>query len=178
MTEERVQILREAIAQHLELHGPRDWCLVWERFPDMSRATFWRHAKAVREAPADLERKPTEQVSPQITGDRLFPPFFEPLKKLAEYERLLPEAEEMGRQAMNNQGKIINWRMYAKSMEMRRALLQEQIAAAQLLLDMGKVQRLFDAVFETVSAASPELAMVVMTRLAALQESRSHQLKS
>ena len=178
MTEDRIQILREAIAQHLDVHGPRDWSLVWERFPDISRATFWRHVKAVREALSDPVPKLAEQAPLQIYGDSLFPPFFEPLKKLAEYERLLPEAEEMGRQARDNRGKIINWRMYAKSMEMRRGLLQEQIAAAQQLLDMGKMQRLYDAVLETVCAAAPELARDIMVRLRDLQESQSPRSES
>jgi hypothetical protein len=175
MAEERTQILRGAIAQHLEMHGPRNWKLLWERFPDVSRASFWRHVKAVREAPADLGRNATDQTPLETGGQRLFPPFFEPLQKLAEYERLLPEAEEMGRQAMNNQGKITNWRMYAKSIDMRRDLLQEQITAAQLLLDMGKMQRLCDAVVEAIAAASPELQKDVMGRLVALHESLSSQ---
>jgi hypothetical protein len=173
MTEERVQILREAIQQHLERHGAHDWNVLRERFPDISHATFWRHVKAVRQPAAFPDDKPAERPLPQMGGDRLFPPFFEPLKKLAEYERLLPEVEEMARQAKNSQGKIINWRMYAKSMEMRRTLLQDQITAAQMLVHMEKLQRHYDVVIEVLRAVSPEARLEVMKRIQAWNENAS-----
>jgi len=32
----------EAIAKHLEIHGPRKWKLVLDQFPDVAEATMWR----------------------------------------------------------------------------------------------------------------------------------------
>jgi hypothetical protein len=165
-------MLRQAISQHLNSCGPRGWSTVRERFPEISNATFWRHVKAVRDVPPATATQPS-YLKPRTEDDsiRLFPSFFEPMKKLAELERLLPEAEEMGRQARNPQGKIINWRMHAKSLEMRRELLREQIAAAQQLVDLGKMQRLYDAVVDIVATASPNLVKEVGERLVALQKS-------
>jgi hypothetical protein len=170
MSEEQIQNLDEAIEQHLERHGARNWKMVKERFPDISNATFWRHVKVLRQAPVIPDPKPAEQVLSQMGGHGLFPKFFEPLKKLAEYERLLAEVEEMGRQAKNNQGKIVNWRMYVKSMEMRRTLLEQQIAAARMLVDLGKLELQWDAVIETVAAASPEVKKDIVERVSALNE--------
>src|SRR6185312_8603266 len=100
---------------------------------------FWRHVKAVRPPSIVASAKPVEPAAPEVTGEGLFPPFFEPMKKLAEYERLLAEVEEMARQAKDNHGRITNWRMHAKSLEMRRTLLEDQITAAQMLVDMEKL---------------------------------------
>ena len=41
-----------AINEHLNLHGPKNWSPVQERFPDVSAATFWRW---VKEAKANIE---------------------------------------------------------------------------------------------------------------------------
>lgn len=41
-----------AINEHLNLHGPKNWQPVMERFPDVSAATFWRW---VKEAKASIE---------------------------------------------------------------------------------------------------------------------------
>jgi hypothetical protein len=175
VTEERVQILRETIKQHLEAHGPRNWSLVRQRFPDISHATFWRHVKAVREIPptGGSSRPSAVPDASLASGNGEFGALFEPLKKLADYERLLPEVEEMGRQAKNDRGRIINWRMHAKSLELRRTIILEQVMTAQHLWDLGRMQHLYDEVLEALSAASPELQRDVMTRLSALQERRA-----
>lgn len=41
--------LRLAISQHLALHGPTKWPELQAKWPDVSRATFFRHVKEVRE---------------------------------------------------------------------------------------------------------------------------------
>lgn len=47
-----------AISQHLALHGPNDWSAVMAKYPDVSRATFYRYIKEVREG---IEEKTVEQ---------------------------------------------------------------------------------------------------------------------
>lgn len=172
MREDRIQNLDEAIEQHLEHHGPRNWKIVRARFPDISDATFWRHVKVVRQPHTVPDAKPGEVVTPDTRGDRFFPPFFEPMKKLAEYERLLAEVEEMARQAKNNQGKIINWRMYAKSMEMRRTLLEDQITAAQMLVNMDKITRHYDLIVEALKSAPQEIVIEFAERVRELNENQ------
>jgi hypothetical protein len=171
MTDDRAQFLREAIKRHLKIHGPREWNLIREQFPEISHATFWRHVKAVREGLPPVEEKPGPTSEPDHgLGGRLFPPFFDPLKKLTDLERVLFEVEEMGRQAKNGQGKITNWRMHAKSIEMRRSMLAEQAELAERLADLGKIQRLYDSIMEVIEGVSPDVAKEIMLRLGHLQE--------
>lgn len=47
--QESRQKLKAAIAEHLSLHGPSKWDELQVQFPDVSRATFFRYVKEVRE---------------------------------------------------------------------------------------------------------------------------------
>ena len=46
--EQKQQVIN-AIHEHLKLEGPRNWEPVMERFPDVSRSTFFRYVKECRE---------------------------------------------------------------------------------------------------------------------------------
>ena len=60
--------------------------------------------------------------------------------------------------------------MHAKSVEMRRSILAEQVELAERLVDLGKVQRFYDSVVELVKGVSPEAASEIALRMRRLQE--------
>jgi hypothetical protein len=164
MNGERVQALHEAIKQHLQIHGPRDWRLVRDIFPDFSNATFWRYVKAAR-APITSPEVNSGPPSPSGPDRNAFWQSFSPREKLAAYERLISEAEEMGRQAKNGQGRITNWRMYAKSVEMRRTFLAGQVELLSPLFNTKEIERVFDDIFKAVESISPDKSKEIFGRI-------------
>ena len=49
--------LKLAISQHLNLHGPNNWDELRAKFPDVSRATFFRYVKDIKE---DMEARASD----------------------------------------------------------------------------------------------------------------------
>lgn len=49
--------LKLAISQHINLHGPNNWDELREKFPNVSRATFFRYVKDIKE---DMEARASD----------------------------------------------------------------------------------------------------------------------
>lgn len=49
MSDDQKKELMAAIREHMMLEGPRNWDSLLEKYPSVSRATFWRIVKDVRE---------------------------------------------------------------------------------------------------------------------------------
>jgi hypothetical protein len=56
--EDQKDEVKLAISEHLALHGPKGWPEVQAKFPNVSRATFFRYVKEVRE---EIERKAADR---------------------------------------------------------------------------------------------------------------------
>lgn len=65
------EIIRQAIGDHLREVGPQGWDAVRERFPTVSRATFFRIVKEVREAPGpELVKKAAKTIKKRAAKKR------------------------------------------------------------------------------------------------------------
>lgn len=56
--EDKKPAVMAAISEHLNLHGPQNWDELMARFPDVSRATFFRW---IKEAKEDIEAQASRQ---------------------------------------------------------------------------------------------------------------------
>ncbi len=61
--ESQKKAIRLAVSQHLSLYGPKEWERVFSQFPDVSRATLYRHIKDVRE---EMEARASDQGGAQL----------------------------------------------------------------------------------------------------------------
>lgn len=130
---ERTQQIKDMIRRHLEEVGTTRWRAVRLHCSDISDATFWRYVKAVREEIAEKPgpSAPTNRSAGQAWDDEVpclgaLPGFYNSLQKARLYELLLADAETMRGQAVDHRGKITNWRMFEKSIQLRERLVSQQ----------------------------------------------------
>lgn len=172
-----IKQLKEAISQHLDTVGPRNWKLVRDRFPEIAPATFWRYVRQVKGGGPQFNSDRGDGVTAGIDYPEInvplpgIPPdFYKPLEKAAAWERLLADAEKLRDQACDKSGKIVNWRMFDRSILLREHLLLQQKDAIAEFLKFHNAQKFYDELIETVSTASPEVVSKVMTALLGLDK--------
>jgi hypothetical protein len=174
-----IKQLKDAISQHLDTVGPRNWKLVRDQFPEIAPATFWRYVRQVKSGGPQFNPDHggditggTEYPEVRVRSPIVPPDFYNPLAKIAEWERLLVDADKLRDQACDKSGKIVNWRMFDRSILVRKHLLLQQKEAINELLNLHEMQKFYNALIETISAASPEVIPKVMDALYGFQEKR------
>jgi len=177
---ERMQQVKDIIRRHLEEVGPAQWKAVRLRCPDISDATFWRYVKAVREEGGNEEDRegPPEPIRGQAPDQEVLPVgalpgFYNPLQKARLYESLLADAEIMRAQAVDHRGKITNWRMFEKSIQLRERLVTEQAELMEYFQNQEANKQFFAQIIEVVDDELPkEVTYKFIRRLHELQQKR------
>ena len=175
----RVQQMKDLIRRHLEKVGARRWKAVRLQCPDISDATFWRYIKAVREeaeVEAGLGASVVQSIS-QATSDEVpnlgaFPSFYNPLQKARLYQSLLADAEIMRAQAVDHRGRITNWRMFEKSIQLRERLVCQQGEVVDFFQDQETGEKFFAQIIEFVDELPKEVAIKFHQQLHELQQQR------
>lgn len=176
----RLEGLRCAVREHLTERGPRHWKLVTDRFADVPRATFWRTVKAVRAEGQALSKN--KKSSPEDPGPvaitALFPADCQPFQKLAEYEGLIRNAQELIDQAKGPGGRIKNWQMHAKGVALRESLVRKQVEVMSELASLHTQACITQAILDLVDEMAPELKKQFVFRFRELLEMSPEELQA
>jgi hypothetical protein len=175
---ERTQQIKDTIRRHLEDVGATRWKTVRLQCPEISDATFWRHVKAVRdearanEAPGEAPKPHGSQTPDDVPRLGALPAFYNPLQKARLYESLLADAETMRAQAVDHRGRITNWRMFEKSIQLRERLVCQQGEIMDFFQSQNVGELLIAEIGEMVGELPSEVAHKFMDRLHQLQQRR------
>lgn len=160
----RRRALQEAIRQHLGDHGARQWSLVRNRFLDVPHASFWRAVKSVKDQELSPIADQSDRHGTEEAGDLcFFPPNCEPMKILREYGSLIQQADNLISQAQRD-GRIVDWRMYAKGISVRDQLLRQQIQVLDDLVSLGTTELWYAAILDILAQADPSLRNQVIEK--------------
>ena len=168
MSQKRIFELKEAIRAHLIDIGPERWSLVRERFSEISPATFWRHAKAVRSE----VQAPGPEVGPGIPiGEsrdqpgQVFGIYFKPLEQAQRIQELFRDAERMKSQSLDKNGKISNESMYTNSIKLRQRLINSEIGHYRDFHDLDRMETFYRVMLDKIAEISPETRDAVIGAL-------------
>jgi hypothetical protein len=187
-----------AIAEHLQVHGPRDWSLTSEKFPDISRRAWFRAVARVKAAPPAPKalRAARRAVRGKTKSDLLqameahaptvnAPPSpghiakvgvgtLRDLDFMAEALALYREAEALRDQAMtqgpDGSRRITSPRTYTKSMSIRRDLIETCLKLVERAYDVEQTRRFYDALIDELRQESPELVERIAARMMAAND--------
>jgi hypothetical protein len=175
----RTQQIKDLIRSHLAEVGSKRWKAVRLQCPDISDATFWRYRTAVRDENEEkLDPGPSSNHSASQAPDDdvpnlgALPAFYNPLKKARSYESLLADADTMRAQAVDHRGRIINWRMFEKSIQLRERLISQLGDTMEFFQDQEATKQFFAQVVEIMDELPKEIAEKFVKRLYHLQERR------
>jgi len=175
---ERKQQIKHLIRTHLADVGGSQWKAVRLQCPEISEATFWRYVDAVRHE-LDKEAEPNHLNFPHDQGPEGdagkivgLPPFYNPLEKARLYETLLADAETMRTQAVDHRGKIINWRMFEKSIQLRERLVCQQREAVAFFQSQEATELLYRELIELTDDLPPEAVKKFLERVSELYPRR------
>jgi hypothetical protein len=166
------------IQRHLDVFGPVQWKSVRVQCPEISDATFWRYVDAVRkDAANEVRLEDPNTCLRQAPGDEIpylgaLPNFYNPLQKARLYESLLTDAEIMRTQAVDHRGKIVNWRMFEKSIHLRDRLLAQQVEVLKFFQDQETGKLLFAQILKIFDDLPNDLTPKLMERLREVQQQR------
>jgi hypothetical protein len=166
------------IQRHLDVFGPVQWKSVRVQCPEISDATFWRYVDAVRkDAANEVRLEDPNTCLRQAPGDEIpylgaLPNFYNPLQKARLYESLLTDAEIMRTQAVDHRGKIVNWRMFEKSIHLRDRLLAQQTEVLSFFQNQETNELFFDQIIEILADLPDEIKHKSMDRLREIQQQR------
>jgi hypothetical protein len=176
---ERARQIKEVIRRHLEEVGARRWKAVRIQCPEISDATFWRYVNAVRketskEVESDGTVQPIPSLAPNDEIPRLgeFPAFYTPLQKARLYESLLADAETMRTQAVDSRGRIINWRMFEKSIQLRERLVSQQVEVIDFFQNQEALKLFNDQLLKLAADLPTDVARNFVEQLTELQKRR------
>jgi hypothetical protein len=185
----RLKILDD-IANHLSRTGPRDWEAIRARWPDLSRATFFRLVKAVRGRPAAPDRlkearRELEERAAAATsegdgkGSPLpMPPSADWLAKsgdvgrgqldlMGQLRRLFDDAERLRTFSLSPDGKAVRNPLYfLQAASLSDKLVNTALRAWREIYDIQRMQNFYNAIIEEIAAESPDCAGRIMERLA------------
>jgi hypothetical protein len=176
---ERMQQIKDVIRRHLAEVGATRWKAVRLHCPDISDATFWRYVKAVRDEAGEKlgPSAPTNGSAGQSSDGEVpclgaLPGFYNPLQKARLYESLLADAEIMRAQAVDHRGRITNWRMFEKSIQLRERLVSQQGEVMEFFQSQEGWNQFFAQIIEIVDELPKEVTIKLMERLYGLQQQR------
>jgi hypothetical protein len=161
----RKECLQRAIREHLAEQGARNWKLVTGRFPEVGHATFWRIVKAVRAEGGRPEQVASVGSQKEMDFACFFPPCCEPMKKLAEYQSLVRDAEDLVAQSKGAGGEIKNWKMHARGVALRETLLRRQVEVMEDLHNSDIMASFYKAIMDALVAADSAVRDEVMKKL-------------
>jgi hypothetical protein len=170
MDQIRVVALEKEIETHLAEHGARDWKLVRDRFAEVPHATFWRTVKAVRNRGTSSKDGQLRKCDEEMDLACLFPPCLEPMKKLAEYQSLLGDAEDLLNQSKGPGGKIKNWKMHARAIALRETVLRRQVQIMGDLTSLDMMACFFKATLDVLVKTDRSVTIEIMKKLNDLRE--------
>lgn len=172
MDQLRREGLERAIREHLTKYGARDWKLVTERFADVPHASFWRAVKAVRAEAASRSKdnNRSSEILKPIGSPLLFPPYCQPLQKLAEYQALIQNAQDLIEQAKGPGGKIKKWQMHAKGVSLRESIVRNQVEVMGELTNLEKTNCFWQAIIDIVGELAPHARDRVIARFQELND--------
>ena len=180
---ERVIEAKEAIKNHLKVVGSKDWEEVQKDFPDVSDASFWRYAKAVKadlkhevalasnpdlftqnKVEASTEQDPWEQQRPNA--------LFRGLKQAQRFQALYADALALRDHAVHGESRIKNPVLFAKSIRIREQLLNAEMSVLDGIHSADAATAFLEKVVNAVAQAAPETAREIMDSLYELQKSQ------
>lgn len=174
--------IKDAINAHLEDFGPREWQKVSARFPDISRATFWRYVKNVREI---NQCAPEEDANwSDYEGDKILNRLPEKIDKFASQNEyplprqivLLRQAQEdielLKRSALDPQGRIRSSATYQKSITLRIKAVEMESRLLDATFNQHDRQEFYDKIIEVIGSESPEVRDKIIAALEKLNAAR------
>jgi hypothetical protein len=146
MIDHRVRAaLRSDIAAHLLTSGGAAWSKVRERYPEISMASFWRIVREVKSAQSDALKSPEGEGTAEgdakeaaDADESLSLPLTEnlsPFRLLAEYDRLLDDAEKLRKFAVDQQDNVIRPAAFMQSARLRERVLAAAVPVLAGLWD-------------------------------------------
>jgi hypothetical protein len=178
------------IRDHYRQYGATRWKLVMVKHPEIDERHFWRLVKKVKEGLPDQEILRFAVKKAKHAAKRLVPAAPSPAMIAAggaETERnidfmmhlqeLLADAEMIRTWSMTDMDedgmrKIKNPMFFAKSISLRRELLETALRAMQEIWDLRKMSDFYNTIIDTISQADPATARLIMEKLDALNNER------
>jgi hypothetical protein len=185
--------LMDDIAAHLASRGPREWETVRARWPEVSRATFFRLVKTFRDRPADPARleEARRELAHRAAGEAEAgkaaagsplpaPPSPDWLAKNGDHgrgqldlmgrlQRLFDDADRLRTFSLSPDGKGVRNPLYfVQSASLAEKLINTALRAWREVYDLQRTQDFYNAIIEEIAAESPDCAKRIMGRLARL----------
>jgi hypothetical protein len=191
--------LKQAIREHLDSHGAREWDLVRQQFSDIPVATLWRYIAKVKAEPSpkaklDEARAKIAETLANATADERrdaaaaampcipSPAFIAKsgdegmrhLDLLARFNGMWSDLDHIRRHALNNAGEIVDPELFTNSIEVGIKLVGAAIKTVNAVYDQRQMIGFFDSIVDEVAAENPETAGRIIARLRKLDEERGY----
>lgn len=182
------QQLQKAIAAHLQTNGNSNWNPLRAKFTSVSRATFFRYVKAVKDAPPDPRathkaRRRARTIDAVNETAKHLPAVPSPhylakhgedavaeLDFLGRINGLLLRTERLHEYASEHDDngnfvKITDPNFYALSIRLEKELLAEGRDVLETVWGLRQQQHLHDAILRAIGQVSPEAQQLVAKRM-------------
>lgn len=184
----RKSACRDAIRDHLEHAGSREWNAVRDAFADVPHATFWRMVRAVKAEALVRKVQALPAGSAQdVAIDEAFAEDYRDLARgLREPPRLrdlygqaaidpqavlaacLANANDVVTHARGADGKVRAPKLLIQASKLMADTLRTAAAVSAVLWEERRVRDFYKAMMEEIAAESPEVAARIAARLEAL----------
>lgn len=176
--------VKEAIEVHLRTVGPCKWAALQGRFPSISRATFWRYVRTVRDAVEDEQQADAD--ADQAEAPPYMPAFEKMLQKmerdaearrtgtvpvprqLEQIQALVADSEKLKRSCLDRSGNIRNAALFHKSIALGLKAVECEFRFRERMVEVDKMLGFNQAVFAVINEAAPDVAKDIFIRLRTL----------